>query len=149
MYAPLAGTVLPLADVPDPAFAMLGPGVAIAPAAQREIIACAPVSGTLITSRSHAFAILDDRGRAVLVHLGIDTVGLRGRGYTRLRSKGDRIERGEPVTRWDLAELGGLSPLCPVIALEAAAILDAATGTVQAGDPLFVWNNSFPKEDHG
>ncbi|GAA3240006.1 PTS glucose transporter subunit IIA [Actinocorallia longicatena] len=149
MYAPLAGSVIPLAEVPDPAFGLLGAGVAVEPAGQGEVTARAPISGTLLTLRSHAFAILDDQGRAVLVHLGIDTAGLRDGGFTRLRAKGDRIRVGEPVTRWNLTALAGRSPLCPVIALEAPEVTRTAAGTVQVGDRLFVWNNSPSKEDHG
>ena len=141
VLTPLAGRVVLLSEVPDPAFAqgLLGQGVAVDPVVQGTVTAVAPIDGTVHTLRSHAFVIVDDRGRGVLVHLGINTVELRGAGFVPLRDKGDRVRAGDPVTRWNPALLQGRSPLCPVIALEAA-IRDRATGTVQMGDSLFFLN---------
>jgi PTS system N-acetylglucosamine-specific IIA component len=142
VLTPLAGRVVPLSEVPDPAFArgLLGQGVAVDPVVQGTVIAVAPIDGTVHILRSHAFVIVDDRGRGVLVHLGIDTVELRGAGFVGLRDKGDRVSAGDPVTRWDPALMQGRSPLCPVIALEAA-IKDCATGTVEMGASLFFLNS--------
>jgi PTS system glucose-specific IIA component len=141
ILTPLAGRVLPLSEVPDPAFArgLVGRGVAVDPVVQGTVTAVAPIDGTVHTLRSHAFVIVDDHGRGVLVHLGIDTVELRGAGFVKLRNRGDRVRAGDPVTCWNPAFLQSRSPLCPVIALEAA-IRDCVFGTVQLGDPLFFWD---------
>jgi PTS system N-acetylglucosamine-specific IIA component len=141
ILTPLAGRVVPLSEVPDPAFAqgLVGQGVAVDPVIQGMVTAVAPIDGTVHTLRSHAFVIVDDHGRGVLVHLGINTVELRGAGFVKLRNKGDRVRAGDPVTRWNPAFLQARSPLCPVIALEAA-IGNPATGTVQMGDSLFFCN---------
>lgn len=150
VQAPLAGLVVPLAQVPDAVFAsgMLGPGAAVRPGGGT-VTAAAPIGGTVLTLRSHAYVIVGDDGRGVLVHLGLDTVELDGRGFTPLLAAGARVGAGDPVTVWDTRELGGRSPLCPVVALEAVAVSGTPAGEVRVGDRLFVWNNSPSKEDHG
>ena len=143
--APLSGTAMGLVDVPDPVFsaAMVGPGVAIQPERAPGTVV-APVAGRLVKLRPHALVVLADGGRGVLVHLGIDTVRLDGEGFTLLASEGDTVEMGQPLVRWNPAdvEARGFSPVCPVVALDAAtgAIGNLATGPIDAGAPLFTWN---------
>jgi len=143
--APLAGTAVELADVPDPVFstAMVGPGLAIDPDRAPGTVV-APVSGTLVKLKPHALVVVADAGRGVLVHLGIDTVNLDGEGFTLLANEGDAVEVGQPIVAWNPAdvEARGLSPICPVVALDAAADLvkDHASGSVDIGEPLFTWN---------
>jgi PTS system glucose-specific IIA component len=142
--APLAGTAVGLEAVPDPVFAgaMVGPGAAVDPD-RSPSTAVAPVAGTLVKLKPHAFVVADGAGRGVLVHLGIATVTLGGQGFTLLAAEGDRVEAGAPVVSWDPAavEASGRSPVCPVIALDAApeAIGAVARGHVGAGQPLFQW----------
>jgi PTS system N-acetylglucosamine-specific IIA component len=142
--APLAGTAVGLADVPDPVFstAMVGPGLAIDPDRVPGTVV-APVSGTLVKLKPHALVVVADGGRGVLVHLGIDTVNLDGEGFTLLATEGDAVEVGQPIVVWNPAhvEARGLSPVCPVVALDAAADLvkDLASGPVDTGEPLFIW----------
>lgn len=80
----------------------------------------------------------------MLTHLGIDTVQLNGEGFELLVNKGDTVQRGQAVVRWDPAavEAAGKSPVCPVVALEATA--DSLSelredGDVKAGGTLFGW----------
>ncbi|WP_330456605.1 PTS glucose transporter subunit IIA [Streptomyces sp. NBC_00820] len=144
--SPLAGRAIGLAAVPDPVFsgAMVGPGTAIDPL--REICeAVAPVDGVIVSLHPHAFVVVDENGRGVLIHLGIDTVQLNGEGFELLVSKGDRVTRGQGIVRWNPAgvEAAGKSAVCPVVALEAtAASLSGLrdSGDVKAGDSLFSWN---------
>jgi PTS system glucose-specific IIA component len=142
--APLAGSVMSLRDVPDPVFAagLVGPGLAIDPQ-EDATIAVAPVAGRLIKLKPHAFVIIDATGRAVLVHLGIDTFTLGGDGFTVLAREGQDIEAGAPVVRWDPLSVAkrGLSPVCPVVALDASAevIGDPASGDVAVGGALYIW----------
>jgi len=79
----------------------------------------------------------------VLLHLGIDTVRLGGEGFVILARAGQPVTAGEPIVRWGPGRVAGrgVSTLCPVVALEAAAsaIGDPATGYVVAGDALFTW----------
>ncbi|MFI6349792.1 PTS glucose transporter subunit IIA [Streptomyces sp. NPDC050560] len=144
--APLAGRVIGLAAVPDPVFsgAMVGPGTAVDPE-RTAGPALAPVAGVVVSLHPHAFVVVDDEGHGVLTHLGIDTVQLGGQGFELLVYKGDRVELGQPVVRWDPAavEAAGRSPVCPVIAVDATAeaLSDIVEdGTVGAGDVLFGWH---------
>jgi PTS system glucose-specific IIA component len=143
--APVPGRTRSLADVPDPVFAaaLVGPGVAVDPE-RGPLTARAPVSGRLATLHPHAFVVVTDDERAVLVHLGINTVQLAGAGFELLVTPGDRVVIGAPVVEWDAAriEAGGRSPVCPVVALDAApeAVSRlAADGVVAIGAELFGW----------
>lgn len=144
VLAPIAGTVVGLDDIPDPVFAggLVGPGVAIDPP-REPVTVLAPIDGEIVKLHPHAFVIVSPDGRGVLVHLGIDTVQLRGEGFTLLVTEGERVTAGRPVVTWDPARVqaGGRSPICPVIALDAApeSVTRLAFGDVRAGDELFVW----------
>lgn len=143
--SPLAGRVIGLSAVPDPVFsgAMVGPGTAIDPVREPSE-AVAPVDGIVVSLHPHAFVVVDEEGRGVLTHLGIDTVQLGGEGFELLVSKGDTVQRGQAVVRWDPAavEAAGKSPVSPVVALEATteSLTDVVEdGDVKAGQPLFGW----------
>lgn len=146
VHAPQAGRVVPLRDVPDPVFAaaMVGPGIALAPEAH-PVVAASPVTGTLLVAKPHAYVVHSPAG-AILVHLGIDTVELRGRGFELLAAVGDQLTQAQPVVRWNPGDVAaaGLSPIVVVIALGAAAtdviVTDAAR--VSAGGLLFTWTPS-------
>ena len=145
VLSPVAGTVIDVADVPDPVFSggLVGPGCAVVPDPAAGRTAVAPLSGRVVKLHPHAFIIAADDGRAVLVHLGIDTVELRGDGFTLLVREGDEVVAGQPVAVWDPAdvEAGGRSPIVPVVALDAAPnalTRRAAPGTaVTPADVLF------------
>lgn len=144
ILAPVPGRSVELAAVPDPVFAqaMVGPGCAVEPE-RGPLTAVSPVAGTVVKLHPHAFVVVADDGRGVLVHLGIDTVQLKGDGFELLIAEGAHVAAGDAVVRWDAAavEAGGRSPSCPVIALEAQA--DALelrpAGPVATGDELFLW----------
>jgi sugar PTS system EIIA component len=145
VMAPIPGRALPLSEVPDPVFsaAMVGPGAAIDPP-RGPVQAVAPVDGRIVKLHPHAFVVVTASGRGVLVHLGIDTVQLKGEGFRLLAAEGDEVTAGTPLVAWDTAavEAGGRSPVSPVIALDASpeAIGDPVTsGQVEAGTPLFAW----------
>lgn len=145
VLAPVAGTVIGLAAVSDPVFsrAMVGPGTAIDPD-RRPGEAVAPINGTIVRLHPHAYIVMGDDGKGVLVHLGIDTVQLKGAGFALLAAQGDRVSAGQPMVAWDPGAVaaGGRSPVCPVVALDAdpAAVGEVAAGRVSAGDPLFRWS---------
>ena len=80
----------------------------------------------------------------MLVHLGLDTVSLEGRGFTVLAAEGEAVSAGQPVITWSPAQIkaGGLNPIVSVIALEGeeSALAPVPTGQrVAAGDPLMTW----------
>jgi PTS system N-acetylglucosamine-specific IIA component len=146
--APVSGTVIGLAKVPDPVFAeaMVGPGTAIDPD-RVAADACSPIAGRLVKLHPHAFVVVDDSSgaeRGVLVHLGIDTVQLEGAGFELLAGEGETVTAGQAIVRWNPAEVeaGGRSPVCPIVALGASAgdlsdVVDS--GSVTVGDPLLAW----------
>lgn len=143
--SPLAGRAIGLSAVPDPVFsgAMVGPGTAVDPVRER-IAAVSPVDGIVVSLHPHAFVVVDADGHGVLTHLGIDTVQLNGDGFELLAAKGDTVQRGQGIVRWDPAavEEAGKSPVSPVIALEARAdsLADIVEdGEVQPGGTLFSW----------
>ncbi|MET8139075.1 PTS glucose transporter subunit IIA [Sphaerisporangium sp. NPDC005288] len=145
VLAPVAGHVVGLAAVPDPVFSegLVGPGTAIDPA-RRAGEALAPIGGLILKLHPHAYVIAGEDGRAVLVHLGIDTVLLKGEGFRLLAGEGERVRAGRPVVAWDPAAVaaGGMSPVCPVVALDAppGVVVPLRTdGAVLAGEELFRW----------
>jgi phosphotransferase system IIA component len=96
----------------------------------------------LLKVKPHAFVVVAPDGRAVLVHLGIDTVSLGGDGFTVLAAEGAPVTAGDTVVEWDPVAVAarGLSAICPVVALEASAVHDPASGPVRPGDLIFTWS---------
>jgi sugar PTS system EIIA component len=143
VLAPIAGTVVPLAEVPDPVFAgqMVGSGAAVEPPAGEMFDVVSPVAGKVIKLLPHAFVVVEESGRGVLTHVGIDTVKLKGEGFKLLIAQGDTVEAGAMVMRVDPAAAlaAGYSMVSPVVVLDTkpdTATLVAA-GTVTAGEELF------------
>lgn len=145
IITPVPGRVLPLSGVPDPVFsaALVGPGAAIDPP-RGAVEAVAPLTGTVVKLHPHAYVVSSADGAAVLVHLGIDTVQLGGEGFTLHVRDGAAVTAGQPMVSFDASaiEAGGRSPVCPVIALDAAAdqlddVRDA--GEIGVDDVLFTW----------
>jgi PTS system N-acetylglucosamine-specific IIA component len=107
--------------------------------------AVSPIAGSIVKLHPHAFVVVAGDGRGVLVHLGIDTVQLKGAGFALVAQKGDAVEPGTPVVRWNPVdvEAGGRSPICPVVALEASSDavsdLQVAGSWLTAGERLFTW----------
>lgn len=140
--APITGTVIPLTEVPDPVFAkaLVGPGAAIDPGKATTLTVTAPVSGKLTSLKPHAFVISHRPDQGVLVHLGIDTVHLKGEGFTLRAEAGQQIEAGEEIVVWDLAAAreAEKSVVVPVVVLEADAenLTLAEAGPISAGDAL-------------
>ncbi|SEF95687.1 PTS system N-acetylglucosamine-specific IIA component, Glc family [Thermomonospora echinospora] len=146
VLAPVSGQVVGLAGVPDPVFAqaMVGPGTAVDPERGRGE-AIAPVSGKVVKMHPHAYVVVDGEGHGVLVHLGIDTVQLKGRGFELLATEGEEVVAGQPLVRWNPAEIeaGGRSPVTAVVALDAAAEALSEvreSGRVEKGTGLFSWH---------
>nr|WP_279587062.1 PTS glucose transporter subunit IIA [Amycolatopsis arida] len=145
--SPVTGETVPMAEVPDPVFAeaMVGPGIAVRPTGGAAD-AVAPVDGTVATLHPHAFVIATEDGRAVLVHLGIDTVKQKGEGFTLHVVKGESVRAGQPVVGWDpdAVAAAGYSPMVPVVALDASpdVVTGARTGAeVTPAEPLFTWSS--------
>lgn len=142
ILAPLDGTVVELENVPDEVFAqkMAGDGVAIEPSGQ---IAVAPVSGDLVKlfPGGHAFGIVTPDGVELIVHIGLDTVELRGEGFQNIATEGQKVTAGQPIVRFDRAviERTGKVMVSPVVSSGSGTVTRRASGTVRAGqDILYV-----------
>ncbi len=113
VLAPVPGSEVELASVPVPVFseAMVGPGRAVDPE-RGPLTAVSPVAGSVVKLHPHAFVVVAEDGRGVLVHLGIDTVELKGDGFELLIAEGARVAAGEAVVLCDPAavEAVGRSP---------------------------------------
>jgi PTS system N-acetylglucosamine-specific IIC component len=117
---PLAGRVVPLTEVPDPTFGqgIMGPGLAIEPTGDTVV---APADGTIGATfdSSHAVALVLSDGTELLIHVGIDTVEMKGDGFQTLVEKGQKVTAGTPLLRFDLAKIraAGHPAVTPVIVL--------------------------------
>lgn len=105
ILAPIEGTVMPLEQTVDPIFSqkMLGDGLAITPDAKAKTI-YAPVSGkiSVINEQKHAVVILSSDGLEVLVHVGVDTFDLNGKGFAMQCSVGQKVEAGQVLIEVDI-----------------------------------------------
>lgn len=142
LSACLNGTVVPLADVKDEAFAsgVLGDGIAIEPS-DGELVAPADgeISSTFETH--HAVGMTTADGAELLMHIGIDTVKLGGKHFTYLVNEGDKVKKGQPLIRFELEAIKaeGYPVTTPVIVCNTDdyAVVEAkASGTVKQGDAL-------------
>ena len=145
--APFAAHVLPLSEVPDPVFAsgVVGDGRALLPDNDVTCVTVhSPINGVVTKLKSHAAIITSTRGPSILIHLGIDTVGLHGRGFAPLVEEGDIVDAGTPLIHWDLGPVrgAGLSPCVPVIVVNppgtpVSSALDQTATEVAVLEPLF------------
>ena len=142
LAACLTGTVVPLAEVKDEAFASgaLGDGIAIEPT-DGELVAPADgeISSTFETH--HAVGMTTVDGAELLMHIGIDTVKLGGKHFTYLVNEGDKVRKGQPLIRFDIEAIKaeGYPVTTPLIVCntdEYAAVTPKASGTVKQGDAL-------------
>ncbi|HSO82466.1 glucose PTS transporter subunit IIA, partial [Thiocapsa sp.] len=141
LKAPLDGVILPLEQVPDPVFAqkMVGDGVSIDP---MSALLIAPCAGTVtqVHRAGHAVTLTTDEGIEVMMHIGLDTVSLKGQGFTPKVAQGERVEAGTALIAFDADFLAthAKSLLTQVVITngERVAQLEAATGRVRAGQDV-------------
>ena len=140
--APATGTAVSLTDVSDPVFASLamGKGIAVEPTDGKIV---SPVDGTVtvVAETGHALGLLSDSGAEILIHIGIDTVELKGAPFTPLAKVGDHVRRGDVLMEADLGviEAAGkkATTMLVITNTDAYASVDQlATGAVKAGDAV-------------
>ena len=127
MVSPIKGEVLNLNDIEDAAFSsgVLGQGVAIIPSEGKVV---APVDGVVTTlfPSLHAIGILSDEGVEVLIHIGLNTVQLEGRGFEACIKQGDRITKGQTILKFDIDVIkeAGYSVVTPIVVTNSSQFLD-------------------------
>ena len=144
LVSPISGEIVALENVPDEAFASkaVGDGVAIKPTDKTVV---APAAGTIVKifNTNHAFCLETENGAEIVVHMGIDTVALKGQGFTRLLEEGAKVVAGQPVLELDLDYLNAnaRSMISPVVCSNSddySALVIQATDRVVAGQtPLY------------
>jgi PTS system beta-glucosides-specific IIC component len=140
--SPIEGIVVPLDEVPDPVFSkgIVGLGVGVDPTGDTVY---APAAGKVLVAQptGHAFGLMLTGGIEMLIHVGIDTVNLAGKGFNVKVKAGDKVEAGTPLVTFDRAviEAAGYSLVTPVLVTNPkkfGSIDQAATGQVSVGDAL-------------
>ena len=139
VVAPVCGEVIKLEDVKDEVFSqkLAGDGVAIIPS-NGEIVA--PVDGviTRLFPTQHAFLITTKDNLDVMVHIGLDTVELRGEGFKSLKKEGDKVKANTPIISVDLEYLKskGKDIVTPIV-INGKKINNIKLGLVKSGEPIF------------
>lgn len=145
VYSPMDGEAIKLSQVPDEAFSegILGDGAAVIP---KNGNVYSPVDGEIIdiTDTKHAFCITTNEGTEILLHIGIDTVKLKGEGFNVKIVSGDKVKAGAKIAEIDLdvLEKNSVNKHTPVILTEANdyKITQVHTGEVSGGrDVLFLY----------
>ena len=140
--APLSGTAVPLEEVNDPTFAegILGKGIAIRPS---KGVVVSPVNGTIVSifDTGHAVGLVSEDGAEVLIHVGLDTVNLKGKHFSVKKSSGDAVNVGDVILEFDreAIEAEGYDVITPVIIsnhFNYEVVETLASGEVKAGAPL-------------
>ena len=139
LASPFTGKVVPLEEVADDVFSqrVMGDGVAVLPSEGRVV---APVAGTVgkLFEGGHGFAIETPEGLQVLVHVGLETVHLKGDGFTVKTNEGDEVAAGDEMVTVDLDRMRelGIDMVSPVVVISGQDVTVRASDEVSAGDPL-------------
>ncbi|EGD52715.1 PTS system IIA component, Glc family [Thermoanaerobacter thermohydrosulfuricus] len=125
IYSPINGRLLKIEDVPDPVFSqkMVGDGVALEP---KEGIVYSPVNGTIIQlfPTKHALGIKTEEGLEVLIHIGMDTVEMKGNGFESFVSEGEKVKVGDKLIKFDMELVKKEHPLTSPIIITNMDIVD-------------------------
>ena len=141
IYAPVDGQLIAIEDVNDEVFAgkMAGDGLAILPIGN---VFTSPIDGvvTKIFSTNHAFSVKNKQDLEVLVHIGLDTVALEGKGFDRLLEEGDEVKAGDPVIKVDLEYIKANAKdiITPILITDESKYneIDKNNNVVKVGDAI-------------
>lgn len=116
--SPIEGEAVPISEVSDPTFGeeIIGKGIAIKPSVGRVV---APVDGKVVImfETKHAVSILSDEGTEILIHIGLDTVALKGEHFTSHVKADDKVKKGDLLLEFDIAKIqeAGYPVISPVV----------------------------------
>lgn len=141
--APVAGEAVPVAEVNDPTFSeeILGKGIAIRPTGHEVV---APCDGTveMMFDTGHAVSLTSRDGAEILIHIGLETVKLKGTHYTTHAGSGDQVQKGQKLISFDLEGIAadGYDTITPIVICNSDSFtqVECRTGKVDAGDTILV-----------
>lgn len=144
LSSPLKGSVVPLSDVKDEVFStgVLGKGVAVLPSVGELY---SPVDGVVIMlpETKHAVAVKDSSGAEILMHIGMDTVELNGKGYSPQVKEGDKVKKGQLLTKFDIDSIkaAGYDITTPIVITNSddLGVKTLAHGEIESGAELLRW----------
>ncbi len=118
IFAPIAGQAVPVSEVPDPTFSsgMLGNGIAVIPTEGKVYAPCNATVDMMFTT-GHAVSLVADNGAELLIHVGLETVGLEGKCFTVHVQNGQKVKKGDLMIEVDLEGIkaAGLNTITPVL----------------------------------
>lgn len=143
IYAPIAGKAVAITEVPDPTFAegMLGNGVAIIPSDGKVYAPC-DAKVDMMFSTGHAVSLVSDSGAEILIHVGLETVGLEGKPFKIHANNGDTVKKGDLLMEADLEmiQAAGLNIITPVVICnsDAYTTFDTMVGADVTNDDVVI-----------
>ena len=123
LCAPVAGNAVPVSQVPDPTFAeeLLGKGIAIEPT-DGKILAPCDATVDMMFETGHAISLVADFGAEILIHVGLETVSLKGEHFTIHCANGDKVKKGQLLIEFDLDAIkaAGFNTITPMLVCNSA-----------------------------